>query len=204
MTWAFAPLMPNRYGVILADPSWQYSNYSEAGYAKSPEAHYDTMPLDAIAELPVWKLAGPNCLLVMWSTWPHLSFAMEIMRVWGFEYKTGGSWFKRSKSGGSTFGTGHIVRSSCEPYIVGTIGRPRIVSKSVRNVIETDELETFPSAIDALRREHSRKPDEMRAMLERLCPWARCVDLFSRQPWPGHDVWGRETNRFAAPEGSAA
>lgn len=201
MSWPFAPLTPNSYGVILVDPPYRYSMRSEAGYAKSPEHHYDTMPLDRIAALPVAKLAGPNCLLVMWTPWPHLSFAIEIMRVWGFEYKTGGSWTKKTRSGGPAFGTGFILRSSCEPYLVGTIGAPRIVSRSERNVIDTEDLESdFPALIESLRREHSRKPDEMRAMLERLCPWARCVDLFARESWPGHDVWGGESSRFDGSE----
>lgn len=184
--WPFAPLVPNTFGVILADPPWRYAMRSEAGYAKSPEHHYDTMPLDRIAALPVAKLAGPNCLLVLWSTWPHLSYAMEIMRVWGFEYKTGGSWTKKTRHGRTAIGTGFILRSASEPFLVGTIGAPRIVSRSERNVIETEDLAEIPDAIEAIRREHSRKPDEMRQMITRLCPWARCAELFATEAWPGH------------------
>lgn len=198
MTFPFAPLIPSNYGVILADPPWSYRMYSEAGYEKSPESHYDTMPLDRIAALPVRQLAGPNCLLVMWSTWPHLNYAMEVMRVWGFEYKTGGCWLKRTASGKTAVGTGFILRSCTEPYLVGSIGRPTIVSRSIRNVIETtEEVEAFPTAIEAIRREHSRKPAEMRENLDLLCPWARKAELFAREPWAGHHVWGQESARFA-------
>ena len=49
MTFHFTPLIPHHYGVILADFPWRYTMRTEAGYAKSPEHHYDTMALDAIA-----------------------------------------------------------------------------------------------------------------------------------------------------------
>lgn len=184
LAWPFEGLTPLKYGAILADPPWAYDMRSQKGYAKSPEAHYDTMPLEAIKSLPVSHLAAGDCLLVMWSTWPHLPQAMEVMAAWGFAYKTGGSWTKQTPTGKAAFGTGYILRSSTEPFLIGTIGAPRISSKSERNLIE------------AQRREHSRKPDEMRAMVERLCPNAFCAELFAREPWPGHDVWGAEAGKF--------
>jgi len=67
--WPFDPLTPMKYGAILADPPWAYAMRSEKGYEKSPEAHYETMPLADIKALPVRELAGPDCLLFMWSTW---------------------------------------------------------------------------------------------------------------------------------------
>lgn len=212
MSWPFAPLTPNRYGIILADWPWRTVLWSEGGYGKSPERHYDTMSLDRIATMPVQKLAGPNCVYVMWSTWGHLSFAMEIMRVHGFEYKTGGAWPKRFASGKLAMGTGRILRDACEPFIIGTVGSPRFISRSERNygdeadpVIEELSFETdditlaFPERIDGIRREHSRKPDSMRAKLERLCPWARCVDLCAVESWPGHDIWSPKPHRPASP-----
>lgn len=192
-------LEPGRFGLILADPPQAYTMRTKHGYDRSPEAHYRTMGAADIAALPVERLAGPHCLLVLWSTWPHLAQSMEVLRCWGFSYLTGGSWFKRTASGGLHMGTGHIQRSSCEPYLIGGIGRPRYVSKSERNAIETwadvEAGDVFPpdaidDSINAQRREHSRKPDEMRAMLERLLPHARKVELFARRPWPGAEVWG--------------
>lgn len=29
----------------------------------------------------------------------------------------------------------------------------------------------------------------------------RCCDLFAREPWPGHDVWGKETEKFGGENG---
>ncbi len=89
--WPFTPLTPLKYGAILADPPWAYAMRSEKGYAKSPEAHYETMSLEAIKALPVNQLASRDCLLFLWSTWPHLSQAMEVLDAWGFTYVTGGA-----------------------------------------------------------------------------------------------------------------
>lgn len=198
MTWPFGTLTPGAYGLILADPAWPYEMRSEAGYGKSPERHYRTMSIAEIAALPVHELAAPDCLLVMWSTWPHLPQAMTVMRRWGFRYITGGAWTKRTRDGGPAFGTGFVLRSTTEPFLVGSAGSPWIGSKSERNWIETvEEISTAP--IDAARREHSRKPIEMREMCERLAPSVRRCELFAREPWSGADVWGDQSTRWGTP-----
>jgi len=191
--WPFGSLMPMKYGAILADPAWPYEMRSSKGYAKSPEAHYQTMPIDQIKALPVHQLAGPDCLLFMWTTWPHLPVSLEVMSAWGFGYVTGGAWIKRTKTWKLSFGTGYVLRSACEPYLVGKIANPQTKSKSERNVLDVAEL---PDQIEGLRREHSRKPPQMREMIERLLPTAHKCELFAREPWEGHEVWGTETTKF--------
>lgn len=191
--WPFEGLTPMKYGAILADPPWSYRMWSEAGHAKSPEAHYQTMNLPDIAGLPVSQLAGPDCYLFLWSTWPHLPQALAVMQRWGFDYVTGGNWTKRTKSGSLAFGTGYVLRSASEPFLVGRIGRPRIESRSERGVILAEDL---PDLIDSQRREHSRKPVQMRQMIERLLPQSYCCELFAREPWQGHDVWGNQIDKF--------
>ncbi|MCR5855973.1 MT-A70 family methyltransferase [Mesorhizobium sp. J428] len=183
--WPFGSLMPFKYGAIIADPPWSYRMRSEKGYEKSPEKHYATMDEAEISALPVAHLAGGDCLLFLWSTWPHLPMAMRVMSAWGFSYKTGGAWVKRTPTGKPVFGTGYLLRSATEPFLVGTIGEPATRSKSVRNLI------------DALRREHSRKPPEIREMVTRLIPDRFACELFAREPWPGNDVWGQEASKFA-------
>lgn len=192
--WPFPGLTPMKYSAILADPPWSYRMWSQAGHAKSPEAHYQTMAMSDIARLPVADLAGPNCYLFLWSTWPHLPQALEVMRQWGFDYVTGGNWTKRAKRGGLTFGGGYVLRSASEPFLVGKIGRPEIASRSERGVILTPE--EVPDTIESLRREHSRKPVEMREMIDRLLPRGFFCELFGREAWPGHDVWGNQADRF--------
>lgn len=196
MTWPFAPLTRYRYGKILIDPPWAYDLYSDAGYGKSPEAHYPTMTIGELSQMPVRDLAAADCLMWMWSTWPHLKKAMELMTCLGFTYKTGGSWHKLTKNGRSAFAGGFIVRSSTEPYLIGTIGRPKFMSKSVRNVIVTDDYAEFPSGLESLRREHSRKPPEARKALVELLPGVPGCELFATSPWTGHEVWGNDINKF--------
>ncbi|KMK68565.1 MT-A70 family methyltransferase [Puniceibacterium sp. IMCC21224] len=192
--WPFDTLTPFRYGAILADPPWAYAMRSKKGHAKSPEAHYETMDLDEIKALPVAQLAGPDCYLFLWSTWPHVKQALEVLEAWSFTYVTGGAWLKRSTTGKVAMGTGYVLRSASEPYLVGKIGRPQVGSRSERNVILAPEA--IPDQIDSLRREHSRKPPEMRQMIERLRPRSYYAELFGREAWDGHDVWGNQADRF--------
>lgn len=183
--WPFGDLMPGRYGAILCDPPWEHVMRSEAGHGKSPSAHYDTMTAEDLRALPVSQLAGPHCLLFMWTTWPHLTQATALMKTWGFTYKTGGSWTKTTASGKRAFGTGYVLRSTTEPFLLGTIGAPKYRSRSIRNLIESE------------RREHSRKPPEARQMIDALLPDVWGCELFAREPWPGRDVWGNQTATFA-------
>ena len=194
MSWPFDGLTPGRYGKILIDPPWSYQLWSPKGYDKSPEAHYPTMTIGELSQMPVRDLAAPDCLMWMWSTWPHLKKAMELMAALGWTYKTGGSWHKLTRTGKSAVGGGFIFRSSTEPFLIGTIGAPQYRSRAVRNVIVTEA--DFPTGIDALRREHSRKPPEARQALDELLPDVPGCELFAREPWPGNDVWGAETTRF--------
>jgi len=192
--WPFADLTPLKYGAILADPPWAYAMRSEKGYAKSPESHYPTMSPEAIKSLPVADLAGPDCYLFLWSTWPHLPLALDVMKSWGFRYVTGGAWIKRTSNWKLAFGTGYVLRSATEPFLVGSIGCPEIASRSERNAILA--VADIPNSIDALRREHSRKPVEMRDLINRLLPRHHFAELFAREAWQGHDVWGNQPDRF--------
>lgn len=193
--WPFGHLTPMKYSAILADPPWSYRMYSDRGHAKSPEAHYATMALPDIAALPVAQLAAPDCYLFLWSTWPHLPQAMHVMKAWGFEFVTGGSWTKRTQTGKLAMGTGYVLRGASEPFLVGRIGRPEIASRAERGVILA--AEEVPDGIDAIRREHSRKPPQMREMIDRLLPHGYFCELFGREPWSGHDVWGDQAGLFA-------
>jgi N6-adenosine-specific RNA methylase IME4 len=172
--------------VILCDPPWAFKTYSEKDISKSPQGQYACMTLDDIKALPVSSLAHPaGCWLVMWCTSPMLDQGFEVMRAWGFSYKTQGQWVKLTKNGKPAFGTGYVYRSASEPWLVGSIGKPRQLVKNVRNVIQ------------ARVREHSRKPDIMRATIERQWP-GLYVELFARQEFPGWSVWGNQTDRFPA------
>lgn len=181
--WPFGTLAPLAYDFIMADPPWRFETYSAAGEEKSPQAHYATMTLDAIAALPVADLARTNCLLWLWATAPLMEAQFDIVRRWGFEPKTSGVWVKTTSGGKVAFGTGYVLRNAHEPFIIAARGKP----KTAR---------TERSVIMAQIREHSRKPDEAYGSAERLMPYARRADLFSRQRRPGWDGWGLELGVF--------
>lgn len=177
--------MTGRYGVILADPPWSFSLWSAKGAAKSAQAHYACLSADQISALPVRDMAAPDCLLFLWATWPMLPVAMRAMEAWGFAYKTGGAWAKQSRSGRKwAFGTGYLFRGASEPFLIGTVGRPKQAVRDVRNLIV------------APVREHSRKPDDAHRILERMFPDVPKAELFARQRREGWDVFGNEVDKF--------
>jgi N6-adenosine-specific RNA methylase IME4 len=185
--WPFGDLEPWSYDLIMADPPWRFELWSEAGEGKSAQAQYATMGLDAIAGLPVGELAAPDCLLWLWATAPMLPQALVVIERWGFRYVTMGFWAKRTRHDKAAFGTGYVLRSAGEPFLIGKRGDP-VTTRGVRNVVM------------GRVREHSRKPDEAYAAAEKLMPEARRVELFSRERRPGWAAWGNETGKFNAAE----
>lgn len=184
-------IIPGRFPLIYADPPWQYEMWGkETGYEKSPDAHYDCMSDEELLALKTDILfgTGEDAVLFMWAVWPKLPFALELMREWGFTYKTGGSWHKKTKHGKDAFGTGYIVRGSSEPWLIGTVGNPKILHNSQRNIIEDNILQEKI-------REHSRKPDCVYGMLEALFP-GPYLELFARQQKDGWIAVGNEVSLF--------
>ena len=180
------------YDLVMADPAWPFDVYSQKGIAKSPEAHYDTMSFDDIEALRVGDLLAPGGVMLLWCTWPLIERQAACMRRWGVEPKTGGAWAKRTASGKLRWGTGYILRSVCEPFLIGTLPNAGVRGASLPNLIETVE----DALVDGLAREHSRKPEEIYSLLEKLSPNARRADIFSRQRRPGWDAWGNEADKF--------
>jgi len=185
----------NHYRVIYADPPWTFSTYSRKGKGRSAEAYYDCMSLDAIKALPVAEWAANDCVLLLWTTDPLLPTAFDVIRAWGFTYKTiGFYWAKLNKSADPTIysdssffgGLGFWTRANPEICLLATRGHPRRRRADVRKLIVSP------------RREHSRKPDEQYDRIESLFP-EPYVELFARQRRPGWDSWGNE-----APESQPA
>lgn len=180
----FSALRPfDGFGLIMADPPWSFSNWSAKGEAKNPKAHYRCQSLDWIKALPVSALAADDCLLWLWATNPMLPQAFQVMTAWGFEFATAGHWVKRTKHDKLAFGTGYILRSAGEPFLIGRRGKPK-TTRSVRSVIEGPV------------RAHSQKPDEAFAAAEKLIPEAAHIELFSRTTRPGWATWGDETGKL--------
>jgi N6-adenosine-specific RNA methylase IME4 len=193
MTWPFHPLSRAGYGVIIADPPWRFVTWSETRQYKAPARHYAVMELDAIKSLPVADLAAPDCWLWLWATQAQLHQAIDVMECWGFDFKTSGAWAKQSRTGKKwAFGTGRLLRSAAEFFLIGTRGRPKPESRSERNLIV------------APVREHSRKPDQAYEMLERMFPARPRCELFARSVRPGWDQWGLEAQSLGKDSSNAA
>ena len=172
------------FSLIMADPPWSYGMRSEKGYAKSPEAHYRTMPVEDIQRLPVGHIAAQDSVLWLWALGNQLPQALAVIAAWGFTFKTSGHWAKTTRHGKQAFGTGYILRNAGEPFLIATRGAPK-TSRAVRSVLI------------APAREHSRKPDAAFAAAEQMMPEVRRIELFSRQPRAGWDAWGDEACKFA-------
>jgi N6-adenosine-specific RNA methylase IME4 len=181
---SFKDIPPLAYDLIMADPPWSFDNYSAKGEAKNAKAHYRCAGVDDIADVPVSSFASKDCLLWLWATNPMLPQAIDLMARWGFTFVTAGHWSKKTASGKQAFGTGYVLRSAGEPFLIGKIGRP-VTTRGVRSVIE------------GVAREHSRKPEEAYAAAEALIPDARRLDLYSRQERSGWDCAGDEVGKFA-------
>lgn len=180
------------YGAIYADPPWRFSTYSDKGKGRSAEAHYDCMTLADIKAMPVAAWAARDAALFLWTTDPMLRHALEVIEAWGFTYKTVAFyWVKLNRNRGGMFleprdfftGMGFWTRANPELCLLATRGKPR------RRATDVAKLMLAP------RREHSRKPDETYARIERLVggPY---LELFARATQPGWDRLGNQAGLF--------
>ena len=177
-----------RYGAILADPPWHFRNWSAKGTGRNAVSHYDCLDFDALRSLPVRELAADNCVLFLWAVDPLLPRALDLIRAWGFEYKTVGFyWVKLNTSqrgdAGYFTGLGYWTRANPEQCLLATRGKPPRKAKDVRRLVVER------------RREHSRKPDDVRDRIERLVggPY---LELFARETKPGWHCWGDQAGLF--------
>lgn len=172
-----------KYQIIYADPPWEYSSVdSWKAMAGGIAAKYNLLNAWEICALPIKKLADQNCILFLWATFPCLKEALMVIEAWGFKYKTlGFSWIKTNpKNGRPFFGIGHYSKSNCEVCLIGTKGSSLKSSDNVSSVVISP------------RREHSRKPDEVRERIVELCGDRPRIELFARERHQGWDVWGNE------------
>lgn len=171
-----------KYQIVLADPPWEYRVWSKKGAGRSAENHYPTMSKKDICALPVRDITDTDCALFLWVTMPNLPAAFDVMRAWGFEYKSCAfCWVKRNKkSPGWFWGLGHWTRANAELCLLATKGHPRRVSKSVHQIVDTP-----------IER-HSKKPDEVRARIITLMGDIPRIELFARDRADGWDTWGNE------------
>lgn len=171
------------YGTILADPPWRFSNRTGK---MAPEhqrlLRYPTMEFEEIMELPVQMLAAPQSHLYLWIPNALLAEGLEVMKRWGFTYKTNLIWYKTRKDGGPDGrGVGFYFRNVTEIILFGVRGSMRTLPPGRRQV----------NMIASNKREHSRKPDEQYQLIQECSP-GPYLELFARHPQPGWASWGNE------------
>jgi N6-adenosine-specific RNA methylase IME4 len=164
-----------RFPVILADPGWTFGK-GTTDPSRCIQKHYATMTLEDICALPVKNLATPDAALFLWAPSSLLPEALQVMSAWGFEYATEVVWVK------DKIGMGHWVRNRHEPLFIGARGEMPHPAPGARP----------DSVIEAPRREHSRKPDAIYEMIERMYPDLPRIELFARVRRDGWDAWGNE------------
>ena len=175
-----------KYKVIYADPPWTFKTFSDKGKGRSPEQHYDVLDLPAISRLPINSISEDNSVLLMWVIDPLLDKAFDVIKAWGFKYKTVAfTWAKTNKTKPGFFtGLGYWTRGNPEMCLLATKGKPKRLSKSV------------PQLVIEQRREHSRKPDIKYQHIENLLE-GPYIELFARQQRKGWDSWGNEVNKWS-------
>jgi N6-adenosine-specific RNA methylase IME4 len=176
-------LPDKRYGLIVADPEWQFVVRSrKTGLDRSADNHYPTSDLEIIKDRPVASIAADDAVLWLWSTVPFLAHAIDVMRAWEFEYKSHIVWPK------GRLGNGYLVRNVHELVLIGTRGHPPAPAPGMQP----------PSLIEAPRGEHSAKPEVFLEWAERLYPSLPKIELNRRgPPRPGWDAWGNEAEAAA-------
>lgn len=165
-----------KYKTIYVDPPWM-----ERGGGKikrGADRYYKLMATKEIMQLPIAELADDNCHLYLWTTNNFMQDAFRVLDAWGFRYVTTITWVK------DRIGLGQYFRGMTEHCLFAVKGRlPYKIIDGKRQQGRT--------YIVAPKREHSKKPNEMRQMIEKVS-YAPMVELFARTKAPGWDVWGNE------------
>lgn len=175
-----------KFSTIYADPPWRFENRTGKVAPENKKLNrYETMELEDIMKLPVSEVAASKCHLYLWVPNALLPEGLEVMKAWGFEYKTNLIWEKVRKDGGPDGrGVGFYFRNVTEVLLFGVRGdknRTLAPARSQVNLIRT------------MKREHSRKPDEMVSLIERCSP-GPYLEMFARGDREGWAMWGNQAN----------
>ncbi|MFH1428510.1 MAG: MT-A70 family methyltransferase [Candidatus Margulisiibacteriota bacterium] len=183
----FASSVQGKYKTILADPPWRFANSTGK---MAPEhkrlMRYPTLSLSEIAEIPVNDIADEQSHLYLWVPNALIAEGLEVMKQWGFTYKTNIVWYKIRKDGGPDGrGVGFYFRNVTELVLFGIKGRMRTLAPGRKQV----------NIINSRKREHSKKPDELYEIIEQCSP-GPYIELFARQKRYGWNCWGNEVDKY--------
>ncbi len=175
-----------KFATILADPPWRFQNSTGK---VAPEhkrlARYPTMTLEDICALPVEGIAAETAHLYLWVPNALLPEGLEVMKAWGFKYKSNLIWHKVRKDGGSDGrGVGFYFRNVTEVILFGVRGKNARTLQPGRSQV---------NVLQTRKREHSRKPDEQYGLIEACSPGPR-LEMFARGERRGWSVWGNQAD----------
>ena len=181
-----------KYKTIYADPPWQFQNRTGKVAPEHKRLNrYETMRLTDIMALPVAELADVKSHLYLWVPNALLPDGLEVMKAWGFEYKTNIIWEKIRHDGEPDGrGVGFYFRNVTEILLFGIRGnknRTLAPARSQVNILRT------------VKREHSRKPDEIVTIIESCSP-GPYIELFARGNRSGWDMWGDQADDSYEPD----
>lgn len=181
-----------KYRTIYADPPWQFQNRTGK---VAPEhkrlTRYETMELDDIKALPINEIAEEKSHLYLWVPNALLPNGLEVMKAWGFEYKTNLIWEKVRKDGQPDGrGVGFYFRNVTEILLFGIKGDKNRTLDPGRSQV---------NILRSIKREHSRKPDEFVKIIEACSP-GPYIELFARGDREGWDMWGNQATDTYEPD----
>lgn len=181
-----------KYDVIYADPPWRFGTGYKVGpkgsktYKTLEEHQYPTMSNEELRTFfkeQVSQLPTDNSVLIMWTTDAHLPLAIELGQLAGFTYKTVAFiWNKKTSTNKQVCFMGIWTMKGSEIALLFTKGSAHKLLKA-RNVRQLVEAE---------RKKHSQKPQEVRTRIEVMFPSVSRIELFARDNYEGWDVWGNE------------
>lgn len=163
--------VPTKFRTIMADPPWEIGQKGRYG----ARDHYSLLPLDQIKALPVADLAEDNAHLYLWVINGAIREGIDVMEAWGFTYRSPLTWIK------PRMGLGNYLRNQTEHLLLGTRGQAPV------------KFRGQGTWLYAPLQEHSHKPEEQYAVMERLSD-GPYLELFARRRQPGWHIWGNEVD----------
>ncbi len=182
----------NKYRTILADPPWQFNNRTGK---VAPEhkrlSRYPTMTIEDIKNFPVQEVSAEKSHLYLWVPNAMLPAGLDVMKSWGFEYKTNIVWEKVRKDGfPDGRGVGFYFRNVTELLLFGIKGNNNRTLEPGRTQV---------NLIRSMKREHSRKPDEIFPLIQSCSP-GPYLEMFARGYREGWTLWGNQANENYEPD----
>ena len=181
-----------KYKNIYAESPWQFQNRTGKVAPEHKRLNrYPTMKLEDIMKLPVGDVADEKSHLYLWVPNALLPEGLQVMEAWGFEYKTNLIWEKTRKDGEPDGrGVGFYFRNVTEILLFGIKGEKNRTLDPGRSQV---------NLIRAMKKEHSRKPEEFIDLIEK-CSNAPYLEVFARGNRDSWDMWGNQATEDYEPD----